>query len=48
MQAVQKVKAIAQHVSIDTTILYFHEINRLSDPAERYIVYNGLDESDQS
>ena len=48
MQAVQKVKAIARHVSIDTTMLYFYEIDQLSDPAERYIVYNGLDESDQS
>lgn len=44
---VQKVKAMARHASIDTTMIYYHEIDRLSDPAERYIVYNGTDESGQ-
>lgn len=45
---VQKVKAMARHASIDTTMIYYHEIDRLSDPAERYISYNGSDESDRA
>lgn len=40
---VQKVAAMARHASIETTMIYFHEIDRLSDPAERYISYNGTD-----
>lgn len=39
-----KVQAMARHASIDTTMIYYHEIDRLSDPAERYIVYNGLND----
>jgi integrase/recombinase XerD len=41
---VQKVAAMARHASIETTMIYFHEIDRLSDPAERYIFYNGADD----
>ena len=41
---VQKVAAMARHASIETTMIYFHEIDRLSDPAERYISYNGIDD----
>jgi len=36
---IQKVKALARHASLDTTMIYFHEIDRLSDPAEAYIEY---------
>lgn len=42
---VHKVQAMTQHVSIDTTMVYYHESDRLSDPAERYIVHNSTDES---
>ena len=41
---VQKVQAMARHASIETTMIYYHEVDRLSDPAERYISYNGTDE----
>ena len=36
---VQKVKSMARHVSIDTTMTYYHEVDRLEDPAEGYIDY---------
>lgn len=36
---VQKVKSMARHASIDTTLIYFHEVDRIEDPAERYIDY---------
>jgi integrase/recombinase XerD len=38
---IQKVKSMARHQSIETTTIYFHEVDRLTDPAERYISYNG-------
>jgi integrase/recombinase XerD len=40
----QKVAAMARHASIETMMIYFHEIDRLSDPAERYISYNGAED----
>jgi hypothetical protein len=41
---VQKAAAMARHASIETTMIYFHEIDRLSDPAERCIAYNGTED----
>ncbi len=32
-------KGLARHASMDTTMIYFHELDRLSDPAEDYIKY---------
>lgn len=32
-------KGLARHASMDTTMIYIHEIDRLSDPAEDYITY---------
>lgn len=37
---VQKVKNMARHSSIDTTMIYYHEIDRIEDPAEGYINYD--------
>jgi integrase/recombinase XerD len=37
--AIQKVKGLARHSSIETTMIYFHELDRLEDPAEAYISY---------
>ena len=36
---VQKVRAMARHVSIDTTMVYYHETDRIDNPAEGYIDY---------
>jgi len=36
---IQKVKSLARHSSIETTMIYFHELDRLEDPAEQYISY---------
>jgi integrase/recombinase XerD len=36
---IQKVKGLARHSSIETTMIYFHELDRLEDPAEAYISY---------
>lgn len=36
---VQKVKSMARHESIDTTMIYFHEVDRLTNPAEAFIDY---------
>ena len=36
---IQKVKGLARHSSIETTMIYFHELDRLEDPAEAYIIY---------
>lgn len=35
----QKVKGMSRHASIDTLMIYYHEADRLSDPAEKYISY---------
>lgn len=37
---VQKVKSMARHSSVDTTLIYFHEVDRIEDPAEAYINYD--------
>jgi integrase len=36
-----KARQIARHVSIDTTIIYTHEADRLDNPGESFIAYNG-------
>ena len=38
---IQKVKGMSRHASLDTLMIYYHEVDRLSDPAERYINYQG-------
>jgi site-specific recombinase XerD len=35
----QKVKGMSRHTSLDTLMIYYHEVDRLVDPAERYISY---------
>lgn len=37
---VQKVQSMARHASLDTTMIYYHEADRLTDPAEEYIKYD--------
>lgn len=37
----QKVKGMSRHASLDTLLIYYHEVDRLTDPAERYIRYAG-------
>lgn len=37
---IQKVKGMSRHASIDTLMIYYHEADRLSDPAEKYISYS--------
>lgn len=32
-------KGLARHASMDTTLIYVHELDRLTDPAESYITY---------
>jgi integrase/recombinase XerD len=36
---VQKVQSMARHKSIDTTMIYYHEVDRLTNPAEDFINY---------
>ena len=36
---VQRVKGMSRHASLDTLMIYYHEVDRLSDPAEKYIRY---------
>lgn len=36
---VQKVQSMLRHKSIDTTLIYIHELDRYTDPAEGYISY---------
>jgi integrase/recombinase XerD len=36
----QKVQAMARHANINTTMIYFHEADRLANPAETFIVYD--------
>lgn len=36
---IHKVQAMARHKSIETTMLYYHEMDRLEAPAEEYIDY---------
>ncbi|HWR67216.1 MAG TPA: tyrosine-type recombinase/integrase [Bellilinea sp.] len=37
---IQKVQSMARHKSIDTTMIYYHELDRLTNPAEDFIDYN--------
>jgi len=36
---IQKVRAMARHASIETTMIYYHEVDRLENPAEDYVKY---------
>jgi site-specific recombinase XerD len=36
---VQKVQSMARHKNIDTTMIYYHEVDRLTNPAEDFINY---------
>lgn len=36
---VHRVKGMSRHASLDTLMIYYHEADRLSDPAEKYIRY---------
>lgn len=40
---VQKAQAMARHANIQTTMIYYHEADRLEHPAEEFIRYNGED-----
>lgn len=37
---IQKVKGMSRHASLDTLMIYYHEVDRLTDPAERHISYS--------
>lgn len=34
-----KVQAMARHASLNTTMIYYHELDRVEDPAESYVRY---------
>lgn len=36
---IEKVRSMARHASIETTMIYFHEAERVEDPAEDFIDY---------
>jgi integrase/recombinase XerC/integrase/recombinase XerD len=36
-----KVQSMARHASLNTTMIYYHEIDRVEDPAEGYVDYGG-------
>jgi len=36
---IHKVKGMSRHASLDTLMIYYHEVDRLTDPAERHISY---------
>ena len=36
---IQKVQSMARHKNIDTTMIYYHEVDRLTNPAEDFIDY---------
>lgn len=38
---IQKVQAMARHANISTTMIYYHETDRVENPAEEFIEYNG-------
>ena len=38
---VQKVQAMARHANIATTMIYYHETDRVENPAEQFIRYDG-------
>jgi integrase/recombinase XerC/integrase/recombinase XerD len=35
----EKVRGMARHASLDTLMIYYHETDRIDDPAEKYIDY---------
>jgi hypothetical protein len=35
-------RAMARHKSLDTTMVYYHELDRLSNPAEAFINYDDM------
>ncbi len=37
---IQKVMGMSRHSNLDTLMIYFHEVDRLTDPAEKYINYS--------
>jgi integrase/recombinase XerD len=37
---IQKVQSMARHASLDTTMIYFHETDRIDNPAEQFISYD--------
>jgi integrase/recombinase XerC/integrase/recombinase XerD len=37
----EKVKGMSRHASLDTLMIYYHEADRVDDPAEEYIKYTG-------
>lgn len=37
--SIQKVQSMARHANVSTTMRYFHEVDRLTNPAESYIDY---------
>lgn len=37
--SLQKAQSVARHKSIETTMIYFHELDRLTNPGESYIDY---------
>jgi integrase len=36
---VQNVRALARHANLETTMIYYHELDRLTNPAEAFIRY---------
>jgi site-specific recombinase XerD len=36
-----KVQSMARHASLNTTMIYYHEVDRVEDPAEGYVDYGG-------
>jgi len=36
---IEKTRSMAHHSSIDTTLIYYHEADRIENPAEEYIRY---------
>lgn len=37
--SIQKAQSVARHKSVDTTMIYFHEIDRITNPGEAFIDY---------
>jgi integrase/recombinase XerC/integrase/recombinase XerD len=35
----EKVRGMSRHASLDTLMIYYHETDRIDDPAEKYISY---------
>lgn len=45
---IQKVQAMARHARIDTTMIYVHETDRATNPAEQFIDYGEHDHGNKS